>query len=82
MLIEGFTERAFDNLNQTMQMTLGQTEQLLNTSHSNLGGHRNQNKRTLVEATKKRDVIAKSSIESIRQYSSPIPNDRARVMPS
>ena len=83
MMIEGFTERAFDNLNQTVQFTLGQTYQLLNTSNPMIGGQRQQlSKRTLAEASKKRDVNAKSSIESHRQYSSPIPNDRAHIMPS
>lgn len=66
MIIEGFTERAFDNLNQTV--TLGHTSQLL----QNPGSSRPK-RTTLADAAKKRDMVARSSIESNRQYSSPIP---------
>jgi hypothetical protein len=78
MIMEGFTERAFDNLNQTVKLTLGNSSQLLNPNMSS----RSHVKRALGDVAKKRDQVAKSSIESHRQYSSPIPGDRAHIMPS
>ena len=81
-MIEGFSERAFENLNQTVTLTLGNSNKLLNNgSNSNIGS-RQQIKRNMMaaEAMKKRDIIARSSIESIHsnmlmQHGSPLPLD-------
>ncbi|TNV87081.1 hypothetical protein FGO68_gene16278 [Halteria grandinella] len=83
--MEGFNEDRYDNLNQTVQLTLGHQGQLIqNPVNYSIGSSRSQIKRGHLasDQSKKRDIIARSSIESHRQFGSPVPlsnNDRVRI---